>query len=79
LKEIEEVLNIAKINSTRKIVRKEWGFEDWIINSETYNFCGKRLVLKKGYQSSIHYHEIKNEVFYISKGIVLMEINRKKI
>jgi rfaE bifunctional protein kinase chain/domain len=79
LKEIEEALNITKINATRKIVEKKWGFEDWIINSENYNFCGKRLVLKKGYQCSIHYHKIKNEVFYINKGLVLMELNGKKI
>ena len=50
---------------------KAWGEEHWIVNEE---YCGKRLVLKAGHRCSIHYHKIKDEVFYVSSGLVLMEI-----
>jgi mannose-6-phosphate isomerase-like protein (cupin superfamily) len=51
---------------------KEWGAEHWIVNRE---YCGKKLVLKKGYRCSIHHHKIKDETFYVIKGRVLIEIN----
>lgn len=62
-----------RINKTRETHQKEWGSEDWIINDKDY--CGKRLLLKKGYQCSIHYHEIKKETFYVNKGLVLIKLN----
>ncbi|MCB0335649.1 MAG: cupin domain-containing protein, partial [Bdellovibrionales bacterium] len=37
--------------------------------------CGKKLVLNRGFRCSIHWHKIKDEVFYITKGRVLMEVN----
>lgn len=49
---------------------KEWGYEEWITNTSLY--CGKKLVLNRGYQCSIHHHKIKDETFYINSGIVLM-------
>lgn len=55
-----------------KIVPKVWGEEHWVVNSDKY--CGKKLVLKKGYRCSIHHHKIKDETFYIIKGRVLMEL-----
>ncbi len=51
---------------------KVWGEEHWIVNKE---YCGKKLVLRKGYRCSIHWHEKKDEVFYIVSGKVLMEVN----
>jgi quercetin dioxygenase-like cupin family protein len=51
---------------------KVWGEEHWIVNKE---YCGKKLILKKGYRCSIHWHEIKDEVFYVTKGKVFMEVN----
>ena len=59
-----------------EIVPKIWGEEHWIVNNEKY--CGKKLVLKKGYRSSLHYHKIKEETFYVQSGKVLMEIKDKK-
>ena len=54
-----------------KVVKKVWGSEEWIVNTEEY--CGKILRLKKGKRCSLHYHEIKDETFYILSGSVLME------
>ncbi len=62
-----------RINQTRSEHPKEWGKEDWIVNNEKFNYCGKRLILTKGWQCSIHQHKIKSEVFYVNKGLVLMQ------
>ena len=55
---------------------KVWGKEVWICNTLLY--CGKILHLKKGYRCSIHHHEIKDEVFYILKGRVYLEVDGEK-
>jgi mannose-6-phosphate isomerase-like protein (cupin superfamily) len=51
---------------------KVWGEEHWIVNRD---YCGKKLVLWKGYRCSIHHHKVKDETFYVIKGRVLMEVN----
>ena len=45
---------------------KAWGYELWIVNNDKY--CGKLLVFDKDKQFSMHYHLIKDEAWYISKG-----------
>ena len=59
-----------------KIVPKVWGEERWIVNRD---YCGKLLVLKKGFRCSMHHHKNKDETFYINKGRVLMEYDGKKM
>lgn len=59
-----------------KIVLKVWGEERWIVNRD---YCGKLLVLKKGFRCSMHYHKVKDETFYINKGKVLMEYDGEKM
>jgi len=51
-----------------KFVPKGWGFEKWIINCEEY--CGKLLFFIKGKKCSWHYHELKDEVFYVQSGLI---------
>ena len=51
-----------------KKVQKVWGYEEWLINTDRY--CGKILTLKPGFECSYHYHEIKDEGFYVLKGLV---------
>ena len=46
--------------------KKAWGHELWIINNELY--CGKLLVFKKDKKFSMHFHLLKDEAWYISKG-----------
>lgn len=58
-----------------KEVSKIWGKEIWIVNRD---YCGKKLILKKGFQCSMHYHKLKDETFYILNGKVLLEIGMKK-
>ncbi len=59
-----------------KKVQKKWGEERWIVNRD---YCGKLLILKKGFRCSMHHHKIKDETFYVSKGKVLLELEEKKI
>ena len=54
-----------------KFVPKGWGFEKWIVNNKEY--CGKLLYFVKGKRCSWHYHELKDEVFYIQSGKVLVK------
>ncbi len=49
---------------------KLWGEEHWIVNRD---YCGKKLVLRRGWRCSLHYHERKDEVFYLIAGRVLLE------
>jgi mannose-6-phosphate isomerase-like protein (cupin superfamily) len=51
-------------------VPKGWGFEKWIVNCEEY--CGKLLYFVKGKKCSWHYHVLKDEVFYIQSGKILV-------
>ena len=53
-----------------KFVPKGWGFEKWIVNCEKY--CGKLLYFVKGKKCSWHYHKIKDEVFYVQSGKILV-------
>lgn len=59
-----------------KIVPKEWGEEHWIVNRD---YCGKLLILKKGFRCSLHYHKNKDETFFVTKGKVLLELDGEKI
>lgn len=61
-----------KTSSTQEIkfVPKGWGFEKWIHNSEKY--CGKLLYFAKGRKCSWHYHLLKDEVFYVQSGKVVV-------
>ena len=45
-----------------------WGYDLWIENNEKY--CSKLLILHKGFESSWHYHERKDETFVILEGQV---------
>ena len=58
-----------------KFVPKGWGFEKWIVNSEKY--CGKLLYFVKGKRCSWHYHKIKDEVFYIQSGKILVKYSNE--
>ena len=58
-----------------KFVPKGWGFEKWIVNNEKY--CGKLLYFVKGKKCSWHYHKIKDEVFYIQSGKILLKYSHE--
>ena len=53
-----------------EIHTKGWGYEKWIVNKPQY--CGKLLFFNKDKRCSWHYHNIKDEVFYLQSGKVLV-------
>lgn len=60
------------------IVKKDWGEERWIANNELY--CGK-LIINNGKWSSggkFHYHPVKDETFYVSKGTLRIDIGLER-
>jgi len=54
-----------------KLVSKGWGFEKWIVNCDEY--CGKLLYFVKGKRCSWHFHKLKDEVFYVQSGKLLVK------
>ena len=59
------------MTSSIKFVPKGWGFEKWIVNNDEY--CGKLLYFVKGKKCSFHYHQLKDETFYVHSGKILLK------
>ena len=53
-----------------KHVPKGWGYEKWIVNTDEY--CGKLLFFDEGKRCSWHYHNLKDETFYLQSGRILL-------
>jgi mannose-6-phosphate isomerase-like protein (cupin superfamily) len=51
-----------------EIIDKGWGYEEVLVNSPLY--CAKILHMNKDRQLSWHYHNIKDETFYVENGSV---------
>ncbi len=56
-------------------VEKGWGWERWIVNNEEY--CGKLLYFNAGKQCSWHYHVLKDEVFYLQSGKMIIKYSEE--
>ena len=72
-KRLFESSKMPLYNTRRELHPKEWGYEDWLVNSEPLNLCGKLLVVQEQYHCSMHHHKLKTELFYLNKGCVIME------
>lgn len=61
------------VNKTSEMnyVPKGWGHELWVVNKPEY--CGKLLFFEKGKRCSWHYHKLKDEVFYLQSGKLLVK------
>ena len=57
-----------------KHVPKGWGWGRWIVNCPEY--CGKLLFFNKGKRCSWHFHKIKDEVFYLQSGKMIVYYSR---
>lgn len=51
-------------------VPKGWGNELIIVNNDLY--CGKILTIEKDKKLSVHYHLMKDETFFCTKGKVVI-------
>lgn len=63
---------LMKVSKPIKFKEKKWGHEIWIHNSDKY--CGKILVVESNKSSSLHYHKLKDETFYIQEGKILIKL-----
>jgi len=59
-------------SKNRKIVLKDWGHEEWIVNNDLY--CGKELVMEAGCWSSLHCHPVKHETMMAIAGKCVLEL-----
>lgn len=64
-------IDIGMLLLSSKTVKKDWGTEYWISNTELY--CAKLLKLDAGHQCSLHAHKIKDEEFHVIEGQVRLE------
>lgn len=59
------------------ITPKVWGFEDEVVNlkEDGLDYCGKRMLVKQQYRSSIHQHKVKDEVLMVGNedGLLYFE------
>jgi len=68
---VEKVSLKEKVQIPMNYVEKGWGYERWIVNKPEY--CGKLLFFEQGKRCSWHYHEKKDEVFYLQSGQMLVK------
>jgi quercetin dioxygenase-like cupin family protein len=61
------------MTSLNEIHAKGWGYEKWIVNKPEY--CGKLLFFNKGKKCSWHFHKLKDEVFYLQSGKMLVKFS----
>jgi hypothetical protein len=64
------VSDIDFFDRKREIVDKGWGYEEILINTSKY--CSKILHMNKGKKLSWHYHNVKDETFYVENGKVIL-------
>ena len=66
---------MSTLNKTSGItfVEKGWGYEKWIVNKKEY--CGKLLFFHQGKRCSWHYHKLKDEVFYLQSGELIVKFS----
>ena len=58
-----------------KYVKKGWGWEKWIVNDSEY--CGKLLFFENEKRCSWHYHKLKDEVFYLQSGLMIVKYSEQ--
>ena len=59
--QIHNEKNIKKVN-------KPWGYELWMADETNSKFAFKKIFIKAPYQSSIQFHEVKEEAIFIASG-----------
>ena len=69
-----------KTEKTIKKVQKPWGYELWLEDQENKDrFAFKKIFIKAPYQSSIQFHEVKEETIYIASGHGILHYSNDKI
>ena len=69
---------LVEMQGEQNHVEKTWGYEIWFANTPEY--CGKLLGVEPDKWSSegkFHYHEIKDETFFVVEGILTLDIAKE--
>ena len=66
----EQIIRITREGAHYK-VSKPWGYELWL-NGENAHFCAKKIVIKAGNQTSLQYHNFKEETNLVESGDVVL-------
>ena len=61
------MIQIKKPNEVKKVV-KPWGYELWMADKSNSKFALKKIFIKAPHQSSIQFHETKEESIFIASG-----------
>ena len=61
------MIEIKKLSDIKKVT-KPWGYELWMADKSNSKFALKKIFIKAPYQSSIQFHEQKEESIFISSG-----------
>ena len=69
-------LSIFERKNTYKVT-KPWGYEIWI-NGRHKNYAFKKIYIKKGYKTSLQYHNKKIETNFLYKGITKLHYSVEK-
>ncbi len=75
---VDSLKDLERVRSEYKNrVDKPWGYEKIVVMTEKYMV--KELYLKKGYDTSLHYHPQKDETMHIKYGRGFIEMDGEKI
>jgi len=72
-------ITIKNINEI-KTVNKPWGYEKWIADGRPhFKYALKEIFIKKGFKSSLQFHEKKEESNFILSGTAILHYSDSKI
>jgi mannose-6-phosphate isomerase-like protein (cupin superfamily) len=66
------------MRQTNRLVPKAWGYEIHL-TSENGMYYGKKLFIFAGHCTSWHYHNNKDEVFYVLSGALLVRFSEEDL
>ncbi len=55
------------------VVNKTWGKEIWLANNQKEDYCSKILHIDSGKNTSMHFHVLKHEIFYVQEGTLRVD------
>ena len=72
------VIEVKKSKEIKKVI-KPWGYEMWMADKTNSKFALKKIFIKAPYQSSIQFHEFKEESIFIQSGKGKLHFSNQKI
>ncbi len=72
------MIEVKNSNQIKKVT-KPWGYEMWMADKTNNKFALKKIFIKAPYQSSIQFHEFKEESIFIQSGKGRLHYSNEKI